>query len=281
MPSRRTYLGAAMLGLAFFGPNGRLAAQAEATQLPASLVTALLVGNRAGTAGSGHYYVGVLPPGFPASLSPAAPAVVVGGTTSGPQLVVVFADTTRRFLASYLKGLEDSGWVQPVMESTGGFQSGGDGRYSFYCHEGSRVSAMAVPGAPFGAYVQVTYQKIDINSCVNRRTMATRVSELVLPSLLPPTGTETSSSRSGGGSNEQSAQTHMTATSLPPAAIAAHYAAQLIAAGWTASSPASSEKVAAQQFDARDRDGKAWGGALVVVVVGSDRDVTLSMHRVE
>ena len=280
MDRRRISLGAALLVVV----TCSLQAQTEAAQLPAPLVAALLAGNRLGMPLGGpnaaaRYYVAAPPPGWPAALIPRS-ASPVGGMTSGPQLIAVFADTTRRFLASYLKQLEDSGWVQPVIESGNGFQSSSAGRYAFYCRDSARVSAIAVPGAATGAFIHVTYQRSDPSACT-RRVVRPQLSELVLPTLAPPPGATVPRAGSQGDASQIGASAHLVNTTLAPAEVVQHYVTQLIAAGWTADAPASNASLSAVTLHARDKDGKPWTGWLLVVNAGTGKDVTLDMRRVD
>jgi hypothetical protein len=274
----RKSLGAAFIGLVFTCPVCTLEAQTEAAQLPVPLVTALMAGNRYSSSATGRYFVGALPPGWPADLVPPPPASVVGGMTSGTQLIAVFSDTTRRFLARYLKRLADAGWTEPTMERGTGFQSNGGGSYGFFCRDSARIAAIAAPGATSGAFVHVTYQRVDVSSCVKRYTPM-RVSALDLPTLTPPPDVWPTTSGGGGGESEQSSHTHLVGAGLTPTAIAAHYAALLVAAGWTVDAPATADAIAAQAVRAHDKDGKLWSGSLIVVTAGSGRDVSLSMRR--
>jgi hypothetical protein len=78
-----------------------------------------------------------------------------------------------------------------------------------------------------------------------------------------------------------SAETQLIGATLDPAAVVAHYATQLSAAGWTTSPAAANPRVAVQPFQARDKSGKSWSGALVVVRSGAALDVSLMMQREE
>jgi hypothetical protein len=70
----------------------------------------------------------------------------------------------------------------------------------------------------------------------------------------------------------------MTGTALAPSAVIAHYATQLVAAGWTAEAPAVSERVAAQFFETKDASDAPWEGVLMAVGSGTAITVSLSMH---
>jgi hypothetical protein len=61
--------------------------------------------------------------------------------------------------------------------------------------------------------------------------------------------------------------------------ILAHYAAQLVGAGWAAAAPAISERVAAQFFEAKTASGDRWEGVLMAVGGGSAMTLSLTMHH--
>jgi len=52
-----------------------------------------------------------------------------------------------------------------------------------------------------------------------------------------------------------------------------------VAAGWTVSDSASHDGIAVQAFDARDKDGHPWRGAITVIATDGLRDVSLVMTR--
>jgi len=255
------------------------AAQSDPTLLPTPLVSALMAGHQYGAPRDGRYFVGTVP-GFPTGLVPMS-ATAVGGMSSGTEIVAIFADTARRFLASYIKSLTDSGWTQPVIEPASGFISSGGGRSSYLCRDSSRVAAIAVPGAPVGAFIHVTYQRADPFACVNRspfgRTQPTKALEL--PLLTPPNGMHSTSAGSSSSGDDVSARVRLAGDTLSPSAILAHYATLLVAAGWTSETPATAATIGAQTFQVRDKEGKTWAGWLLVSVDGPERNATLAMHR--
>jgi hypothetical protein len=104
---------------------------------------------------------------------------------------------------------------------------------------------------------------------------------LVLPPLTAPPYLRGVRSGSNSNSDEVYASTRLIGTTRTPASVAEHYAAQLTAAGWTASSPVANERVAVQAFQARDKSGKAWSGTLGVATVGTNLHVSLMMQREE
>jgi hypothetical protein len=268
----------AVVGLLLLSPATPVAAQSDSTLMPIPLVTALMAGSQYGSPRVARYVVATTPVGWPAGLVPAS-AALVGGMTTGSQLIAIFADTTKRFLATYLKSLADSGWKQPIVDNGGGFQSSAGGRSNWYCRDSSRVSAMAVPGATTGAFISVAYQRVDAAACMNQFQMRRRpTSQLELPTLTPPSGTGSMGAHSSGGDDEISAQTRLV-PDLSTALVLAHYATQLKVAGWKTEVPVANAGIAAQLLQARDKDGKTWNGWLLVAFTGSSNDVSILMRR--
>lgn len=266
----------------------RAVAQTSATQLPAPLVAALMAGARDGTPSEALYYVGALPPGWPAALTATGSASVVGGMSASGQLVAIFADTTSRFLAAYLTQVERAGWneppspefggFRPASMPSGGFQSSGH-QGGQLCRDSAGVAARPVPGAERGAFVHVMYRRTD-PGCQRTHFPPVHDASLELPALRAP---QSARGAAGGGSSSGgssiNAATRFTDTSLSASQVVAHYSAQLVAAGWTASDSASHERIASQAFDARDKDGHPWSGAITVIATAGLREVSLLMTR--
>ena len=266
-----------VVGLLLLLSAAPVTAQSDSTLMPIPLVTALMAGSQYGSPRVTRYVVARTPVGWPAALVPPS-ASVVGGMTTGSQLIAIFADTTKRFLANYLKALADSGWKQPIVDNGGGFQSSPGGRSSWYCRDSSRVSAMAVPGATTGAFIYVAYQRVDLPACMNQFRVPRSTSQLELPTLTPPSGIGSMGASSSGRGDEVSARTRL-APDLSTAVVLAHYAAQLKAAGWKTEAPVTNAGIAAQLLQANDKDGKTWNGWLLVAFTGSAIDVSILMKR--
>ena len=263
-------------------------AQAPAAQLPAPLVGALMAGVRGETPSQGAYYVGALPPGWPTALTAAGSATVVGGMSASGQLVAIFADTTRRFLAAYIAQLESAGWKEPEPPDFGGFRQASPASRGFQssgyqggqlCRDSAGVAARPVPGAERGAFVHVMYRRID-PGCQRTHFPPVHDASLELPALRAP---QSARGAAGGGSSSGgssiNAATRFTDTTLSASQVVAHYSAQLVAAGWTASDSASHERIASQAFDARDKDDHPWSGAITVIATAGLREVSLLMTR--
>jgi hypothetical protein len=87
-----------------------------------------------------------------------------------------------------------------------------------------------------------------------------------------------SRSTGGGGSDEVRSAAEVTGVALSPSTIVAHYTAQLVGAGWTAETPAVSQRVAAQYLTAKDASGKSWEGVLMASGSTTALTVSLTMH---
>jgi hypothetical protein len=196
-------------------------------------------------------------------------------------LLAVFADTSRRPLTTFLNRLHDAGFSQPPQRAGSGFMSS-SGPFSSYCRDSTVVSAAMAPSPPGQSYLRVTYTSGSRVSCAG--TDAAPVlspATLTLPELSPPAGLR--AGVAGGGTSEGSATSYGTlnGTSVAPAAMVAHYARLLTAAGWTAGAVASDSSSAAQVFRARDASGRPWEGVLTVFATATGRNVSLAMQPEE
>jgi hypothetical protein len=256
-----------------------LSAQGANGDLPAPLVTALLTGLFGGPVRT-SFTVDTVPGGWPAVLLPDAPARVIGGMRTR-QLVAVFGDSaSRKPLAAYEAQLVRLGWKQPVSEQERGFGGGlglmaasvADGRW---CRDSAFVQVTAAP-APAGLqFMRITYWPDSRGLCEPAR--ARRTATLQLPALTPPRGVHAIGTGSGSGGDQVEGQARLTGVKSTVAELLAHYAAQLVAAGWTAFATASQASVGVQPFEARDSTGTVWRGGLVAAELTGGHDISLRM----
>ena len=151
----------------------------------------------------------------------------------------------------------------------------GTAPYSHIWADSGTVSAESLTGAN-RTFARVTYRRTQGNPCRRMRGQAgsTQLPNLKLPHLKPPSGVHVG--RSGGGSGDGvHSSGELSGKALVASVILAHYANQLVAAGWTGASPAVSDRVAAQFFEAKDESGRWWEG--VLQVAGSDTTLALSL----
>lgn len=260
--------------LALFSPGIR--AQSSTRVLPESLVNALLGGLDRPAAGvTPEYFVGTLPTGFPAALVPSGPVSVVGGARAGDQMVVVLADSTRRLSAVMEELLKASGYSAPGPIAAAGFSSA-SGPYHYFCRDSSMVSTEPVLGQAH-EMTRVSYHSVRGRSC-SSLAPGPLPGTLKLPPLRPLPHTHVMTSGGGGGNNEVNSRGLVSGESLDPAVLLAHYAAQLVQAGWTADTPAIGTHVAAQFFEAADDAGQHWQGTMMVSGSSTAMNLALVMR---
>lgn len=250
--------------------------QGPPASIPLPLASALIDG-RDGSSSRSAYSVGTLPAGYPATLIPGKPARIVGGMSAGDQITVVFDDSTRRLAAVMEQVFEQHGYARPPATPGSGFSSA-SGPYSFFCGDSGTVSVDPLSGANRTS-ARVTYRRGAMSGfCRRRNEPPPSRAELKLPELKPLPGGRVTSSHGGSGSGGVSSQAEIVGTDLDPAAAVAHYAAQLVSAGWTTDTPALSQRLAAQYFEAKDSGGAAWEGVLMAVGTKEKLTVSLSME---
>lgn len=250
--------------------------QSAPSSVPAPLVSALMDDRSSASPAAHRYAVGTLPAGYPARLVPSAPATIVGGMTNGDEIVAVFADSTRRLAAVMEQIFEQAGFTRPAPTPGAGFSSG-SGPYSFFCSDSGMVSASPLTGED-RSFVRVSYRRRSASSCRMFERQTPSTTELALPELKPPADAHVYRSNGGSGRDGVRSSAEMTAPTLTPAAILAHYAAALVAAGWTTDTPAVSARVAAQFFEAKDASNAVWEGVLLVDGIGPNLSLSLTMH---
>jgi len=259
-----------------FGAGCAANTQRASVSLPAPLVTALLDDRGSPTRPAPDYTVGKLPPGYPATLVPSGPVSIVGGMTAGDQIVAVFADSTRRLAAVFEQLFEHAGFSRPAPSPGSGFMSG-SGPYSFFCGDSGMVSVEPLTGSN-RTFARVSYRRGRGAASCQRVDRVVSPNELKLPELTPPTGVRVARSHGGSNSDGVNSSAEMTGTALVASTILAHYAAELVAAGWTTASPAVGDRVAAQFFGAKDASGAPWEGVLIAAGGRTSLTVSLTMQ---
>jgi hypothetical protein len=240
--------------------------------IPEPLVSALLDARGSPARPSPHFSIGTLPPGYPAALVPAGHARIVGGMTTGHEMVAVFADSTQRLAAVMEQVFEQHGYTRPKQTPGAGF-SPGSGAYASFCGDSGVVFVEPLTGAN-RTFARVTYRLQGPGSCqMFQGQHAAGI--LVFPELEPPADVHVMGSHGSTNSDGVISTAQVTGANLNAAAVVAHYGAQLVAAGWTAAAPAISERVAAEYFEAKSASGGWWEG--VLMASGSKTALTISL----
>ena len=168
-------------------------------------------------------------------------------------------------LAFYRERLEADGWTLPEQQPGmhgGGFAPSWHTPPLLYCRSARgpslSVQATAVEGGP-------TDVRLNLNTDPRQSPCAPQPRHPgmrdPLPTLTPPAGARQMPQGGGGGSNGYYSNATLR-TNLDPAAIGAHYAAQLRDAGWTAQGEGHAGPVAWSAWTFRDGEGEEWRGLL-------------------
>ncbi len=266
---------------------------ADSVTVPRELLGALLdvSGSR-----KPEILVGRLPDGYPAALAE-SPRTVMGGVSFGSAAatgVLTTAAAPDAATRAVVERMQRDGWTQATASrGFGGFVASAGVPPTPLCRDSVAlfVSARARPVG--GSLVQVMRTSARNGMCGRDPELRRlQVVEFPIPPLTPPPGVRTvgggnsQSSSSGGLSSddervEERTVSTLLATALSPDSVVAHYAAQLAAAGWTASAATRAEGVAMRVLTFRDDQGRMVQGVLTATALpgASERNVTLHVLR--
>ena len=260
-------------------------ASGQPAQVPMELVTALVASPFNGQGAAPRIFIGEVPNGVPAADLPPKPVTVLGGMSAGAYRTVVFvypsADSDPA--STFMKFLVGAGWTRPAVAfQRSGFVEAGalHSRSGTLCRDSARVTVIPLRGAPSGsAWVRADfYPERGMSPCTQRPRMEF-LEELVFPVLEAPAGSRTLGTSGTGGSLDWRDISTSLQTSLTPAQLLAHYAAQLQKGGWIVGTALTSDSLGAQRVTTKDTKGHEWTGALVVSASGTESHVALQMAR--
>jgi hypothetical protein len=221
--------------------------------------------------------VGRVPDGWPESLTPPPPAVVVGGVKAGQGIMAVFGypPETAGPVAEYRAFLERDGWTPSEDLMKGGFHDSVVAtlhRGSSMVHVRSAASGPADDGSIIVSVVP--YEESPAWSAMRRFRFET----IDIPRLESPPGVRFDGG-GGGGSGDHTHRHVRITTDLTPAELLPLYSAQLADAGWTMGELNVSPAAATQWVEAPDPKGRTCRGLLTVYVNGPGREVFIYMAR--
>ena len=270
--------GGALLALAALLPV-RARAQQQPAPVPARLVAALL-----DLPESAHVVVDRVPDGFPAELRPPAPATPVGGISGRRTSTAIFAfpGPEAETAKSYASLVTRAGWkLEERHPEHEGFVHYVGEMATVYCRDSSRLAFRRVRGATAGSWLRVeVHPGPRDQECGKPWRPDPGEYPLRLPRLVPPDGARTVGGSSGSGSDGMTSSTRLVIP-MGAADLAAHYAAQLSAAGWTVGAPLAGPMLATRALTTRDTKGAEWRGTLTVVELAGSRHVAIAMMRTE
>lgn len=265
------------------------AAQERADAVPRELATVLV---NHGPAPDMEILVGRAPEDFPTGVIPAGARVLgalVGGRPYARMLVIALPQREEEAAAAVAAAITGAGWTRVTDQAAGFVSHQAPHQRQGFCQGDRIIVALTGPRPEGGTHVRLGYvpesngELTPCNPATPRTlsdTTAFSVRPDMVPTLYPPPDAEPKYPHTMWATGRQEVGLRMT-TALAPSALAAHYARQLEAAGWTPSAPLSDDVSATQMFRRRDPDGRELHGALVVIAVGetTTRDLIFRVSR--
>jgi hypothetical protein len=269
----------------------RGAADSPAT-VPSELAIALMTGFMGPSTGEPRIAVGQLPPDFPPDLLPRLDGRVLGGATmprgSFVRHIVIIASPAAAdsALGALRATLERSGWHRPEEPEMQGFVPTGMDRPMILCRDSLYIGTSVAPRPAGGSRLRLDVSQVRGETfggpCGARRDRRFGPSrDVPVPALRAPIGASSHGQSSSGGADGRTLTTRLH-TTLAPAALVAHYAAQLREGGWSMRPVLESGEAAVLAGGLTDAAGVRWQGLLSVLALDGldERDVSFRVVRV-
>jgi len=214
-------------------------------------------------------YVGELPPRM--SSIPLPKGVrVIGSIDSRAMLTaaIVMSGDEMAVREAISSSLVRGGWrtyEEPADGIRGGFVSSDGPRGLAFCSPDSTFASFGLKAGPAAGQTRVLLYSMptrEYSACRRQPRPERRMSTFILPTLKPLPNSSTSPSGSGSSTGEAHSTAYVR-SSVAPEAIAAHYSAQLIAAGWTATLKAKGDGIESDLFELKDKEGQSWNAVLI------------------
>ena len=223
-------------------------------------------------------FLGELPTDLPAEIPVPEGMVLLGGLRRvspwrgepEAQVILEAEAEPEGVYAAFREHLAGSEWTEkrrPPLER-GGFVSPGSGtRFLIFClsPRGPALSVGAYRRRGAGATeVRLRLEGSRRDSpCSDYHDRYEYYERSVIPALFPPEGVVQLSGGGGGGSDSEENRAHLR-TGMPPAAIVAHYSAQLEEAGWSRAGGGEEGPTAWSGWTFED-DGEGWVGTFLAM----------------
>lgn len=235
--------------------------------------------------------IGGLPEDLPFPLAIPEDAVVLGSVVQEPPFgITIIADTqlsAEEVTAFYAGALSGDDWQEATNYGpTGGFvtQPAQGATYCYGDDEASlNFSAMELPdgGTDLRLYIQIIEDGL-YGPC--QQVPYEDPAAGLIPLLIAPEGVQMQATGGGGGGGGASYEQSMTAvllTDMSPRALAEHFAAQLVEAGWVLQVEDSGEGAAWSNWLVTDEDGDVWSGLLMIIATSEEPARRFALVRVE
>ncbi|MEZ5316056.1 MAG: hypothetical protein R2752_01500 [Vicinamibacterales bacterium] len=263
------------------GATGAIAQTSTLTSggtVPSDVMAVLLQGSDVGSGRAFDLRIGSAPAAFPADLLPAGTRV--NATAVGPQATTVVGTLTSYVAAdqpAFEAMLTSAGWIEMVSRPKG-FTAIVQGVPLTLCRGAEFATVSFAPRMPSGMFVRASVATDASRTCAAPHM--SDFSDLPLPSLRPPAGTE-SSGAAIGGTPDATYTTVRLATTRPVDQIAAHYRDQLTSSGWRVEGEATENgAMSVTRFSTASTGGDPMSGMLVVTALGQSGQVDVLLRLV-
>jgi hypothetical protein len=216
-------------------------------------------------------WIGKLPDDLPVEIPlPEGARVVASVRQPQPytQIILDVPQTPEEITAFYAKALSENGW-QPAPQGPpgGGFVGPAEVGERYCLKEGEayvEIWSQEKPGGPTDVRLNLT-APADFHMCQERGPESMDQGMSLIPSLKAPRGAQMTGGGGGSSSDGSAYSSTDMESSLTAEELLAHYNAQLEAAGWELVDQGLTDGVGWSAWKLADKDGKEWGGTLLVM----------------
>lgn len=233
--------------------------------------------------------IGKLPEEMPVEIPlPEGARVVASVQQPQPytQIILDVPQTPEEITAFYAKALSENGW-QPAPQGSqgGGFVGPADVGERYCLKEGEaylEIMSLEKGEGPTDVRLNLSSQA-NYQVCQERGPESMEQGMSLIPSLKAPSGARMTGGGGGGGSDGSAYSSTDMESSLTAAELLAHYNAQLEQAGWKMVDQGLTDVVGWSTWKLTDKDGKEWGGTLMVMekpLIPERRFALVSVERI-
>ncbi len=238
-------------------------------------------------AGDTKVWIGKLPDDLPVEVPMPEGARIVASVQQPQPFTQIILDvpmTPEEITAFYAKALSGKGWQPaPQVSPGGGFVGPADVVERYCSKEGEayvEIWSQERAGGPTDVRLNLT-APADSHMCQEQGPQSMDQGMSLIPSLKAPSGAQMTGGGAGSSGDGSAYSSTDMETSLTAEELLAHYNAQLKEAGWELVDQGLTDVVGWSTWKLKDKDGKAWGGTLMVMEKRQFSDRRFALVSVE